>query len=241
MKTIIRYGKYEDSAREFENILKDAIAQFGYKSILDVGAGANPALNENFIRRAEIDYTILDISEAQLQKASKNYHRIVADAASPKFTVDKMFDLVFSRMVVGHIKDVEQFHKNMRKILTEEGMAIHFFSTLYSFPFFVNYILHEKITDKLLDIFAPRDKYKHAKLPAYYNWCRGPLLNLIKKYNSLGYDVVEYVGFFGHDYYENFKFLNELHKIYTRNLLKKPSALLTSYAFVILRKKSEEI
>ena len=236
MKTIIRYGKYEDSGQEFESVLKGVIAEFGCKKVLDVGAGANPALKEDFIRLAEIEYSILDISESQLQKAPGNYHQIVADASSPEFSMDRKFDLIFSRMVVGHIRDVEQFHKNIHKILTEEGRAVHFFSTLYSFPFFVNYILHEKITDTLLDIFAPRDKYRHAKLPAYYNWCRGPLVSLIKKYNNSGYDVVEYVGYFGHDYYERFKFLNELHNIYTRYLLKRPVALLTSYAIVILKK-----
>ncbi|MBL8063043.1 MAG: class I SAM-dependent methyltransferase [Anaerolineales bacterium] len=232
----IRYGHYQEAWRGYERFLMDTIEKNALKSILDVGGGANPILKADFVERLGLDYAILDISESELEKAPKNYTKVVVDAASPDFSLNQKFDLVFSKMFAEHIKNAEQFHKNMLKVLNKGGMAVHFFPTLYTLPFFVNYIVPETISDKLLDIFAPRDRHQYAKFPAHYTWCRGPLSSLIHRYTGMGYDVVEYVGFFGHDYYERIPPVHALHKMKTNFLIKNPNPLFTSYAYLVLRK-----
>lgn len=236
MANNIRYGHYQDAWRGYERFLMDTIERNNFKSVLDVGGGANPILKDDFISRMNLDYAILDISASELEKAPKNYAKVVADAASPDFSSDKRFDLVFSKMFAEHIKNPEQFHKNMLTVLNRGGMAIHFFPTLYTLPFFVNYLVPETVSDKLLDIFAPRDRHQHAKFAAHYAWCRGPLAGLIKRYTNMGYEIVEYVGFFGHDYYERIPPVHSLHKLKTNFLLKNPNPLFTSYAYLVLRK-----
>jgi 2-polyprenyl-3-methyl-5-hydroxy-6-metoxy-1,4-benzoquinol methylase len=236
MTTNIWYGKFEDAWKGYESFLTEIIVRSGAKEVLDVGGGANPVLPEDFIHRNGINCSILDISETELQKAPQRYNRIVADAASSQFSVNQRFDLVFSKMLLEHIRDAEQFHKNMLDLLKSKGLSVHFFPTLYTLPFFVNMLLPEKLAEILLYFFSPRDRHQHAKFPAYYRWCRGPTEAQIGKYRRLGYEVVEYAGFFGHGYYGKIVSLQKLHEIKTEYLLQKPNPLLTSYAYIVLKK-----
>ena len=71
----------------------------------------------------------------------------------------------------------------------------------------------ERLADILLHMFETRDRFQHAKFPAYYRWCRGPTHKQINRFISLGYDVVEYRGFFGHGYYNKIKVLDKINRI----------------------------
>jgi 2-polyprenyl-3-methyl-5-hydroxy-6-metoxy-1,4-benzoquinol methylase len=213
------------------------IREHDLKQVCDVGGGANPQLSDDFVRDQGIDYSILDLSQSELDKASGSVDKIQADIAAPDFSTDKKFDLVFSKMLAEHICDAEQFHRNVLGMLADNGMAVHLFPTLYTLPFLVNYLVPERLADSLLHLFAPRDSYQHAKFPAYYHWCRGPIDSQIQKYRRLGYDVVEYRGYYGHEgYYRNFKILQKMHELKTNYLLRNPNPLFTSYACVILKK-----
>ena len=88
-------------------------------------------------------------------------------------------------MLAEHVSDAEQFHRNVFKILADNWQAVHFFPTLYTLPFLVNYLAPEYLAEKLLNVFAPRDKYQNAKFPAYYRWCRGPIRGQIQKISDL--------------------------------------------------------
>jgi 2-polyprenyl-3-methyl-5-hydroxy-6-metoxy-1,4-benzoquinol methylase len=171
-----------------------------------------------------------------LSKAPENYTKILADIASPNFKIDTKFDLVFSKMLAEHIIDAEQFHKNILSCLNYNGLAVHYFPTLYTLPFFINYIIPDHLADILLHIFDPRDRHQHAKFPAYYRWCRGPTRKQIQRFISLGYDVVEYRGFWGHGYYNKIKVLDKIESIKTNFLLQHPNPFFTSYAYVVLKK-----
>jgi 2-polyprenyl-3-methyl-5-hydroxy-6-metoxy-1,4-benzoquinol methylase len=162
----------------------------------------------------------------------------VKDIASQEFSLNSTkFDLVFSKMMAEHVKSGEQFHRNVLQMLAENGLAVHFFPTLYALPFLLNRLAPEVLADKIADLFTPRDKYQHAKFPAYYSWCRGPVRSQLKKYEELGYEVIEYKGFFGHHgYYNRLPFLKRIHELKTDYLLRKPSPLFTSYAYVVLKK-----
>lgn len=206
------------------------------KKICDIGGGANPVISTDFIKEKNIEYYLLDISEHELKKAPENYNKIRADIASPHFNVDTKFDLIFSKMLAEHITDPEQFHKNVLSCLNTNGLAVHYFPTLYTLPFIINYVMPERLADILLHMFETRDRFQHAKFPAYYRWCRGPTKKQIQRFFSLGYDVVQYRGFFGHGYYSKIKLLDKLNWIKTNFLLNHPNPVLTSYAYVVLRK-----
>lgn len=237
MDSNICYSETKDVLYNYKYFIKALVEKHQIKSICDVGGGANPLLDLEYINEKGIDYTILDISETELNKAPKEFKKIKSDISAPQNMAESNFDLVFSMMLAEHIENAEQFHKNIFTILKNGGLAVHFFPTLYAFPFFTNWLIPESLSSRLLNYFAARDDYQHAKFPAYYRWCRGPIGNQIRKYYDLGYEIVEYRGCFGHaDYYNKLKPIKKLHEIKTNYLLKTPIPILTSYAQIVLKK-----
>lgn len=234
--SIISYRPSEEARTGYEAFLQRIIETRGIRTVCDIGGGANPALPLAYIRQHNLEYTVLDISESELQKAPPEYHKIAADIASPGFSPGAgKFDLVFSKMLAEHINNAPQFHANIAKMLAPNGVAVHFFPTLYALPFMVNRLIPESLSDRMLNIFAPRDRYQHAKFPAYYQWCRGPTLKQFQRFESVGLGVLEYIGFFGHSgYYRRVPGILQLHRLLTRFLLVCPNPHMTSFAFVVL-------
>jgi len=235
---IISYRKSREGYKEYKNFLVSLIEKHSLIRICDVGGGANPIFDLEYIKKKNIKYSILDISETELDKAPSGYNKIISDISHPQIEINGGYNLIFSKMLAEHIKDAEQFHKNIFKLLDDKGIAVHFFPTLYSLPFLVNLLIPETLSSNLLRLLAPdRDLYQRAKFPAYYNWCRGPLNSQIRKFNNIGFKVIDYIGLFGHEtYYNKFKILRRLHKLKTDYLLKHPLPLLTSFAIVVLKK-----
>jgi hypothetical protein len=96
------------------------------------------------------------------------------------------------------------------------------------------------LAEAALDIIAPRDKYRKAKFKAYYDWCYGPTESNIRRLQNIGYDIQQYIGFFGHGYYEEYGPIQWIHEKETNLLLKHPNPNLTSYAFLILARSQIE-
>jgi SAM-dependent methyltransferase len=238
----ISFRRSEEAWDGFEAFLKNLIETRGVRTICDIGGGANPVLPIEYIQERSLDYTVLDIAESELQKAPASYHKIAADIASRDCVLGgRSFDLVFSKMLAEHISNAPQFHTNIRKILAPGGVAAHFFPTLYAFPFAVNRIISESLSDRLLGVIAPRDRYRHAKFPAYYQWCRGPTRRQFQRLASVGLGVVEYIGFFGHaGYYRRLPGIKQIHELTTRMLLKFPNPHLTSYAYLVVTPMSRD-
>lgn len=219
-----------------ESFVKDLILKYNIKSILEIGAGANPTIHPEFINKHNLKYTISDIDDEELKKADNIYSNLVIDLSLHDFYLSEKFDLVFSRMVGEHISDAKTFHKNVFNILNIGGISFHCFSTLYALPFIANRYLPENISNLILHRIAPRDKHQHGKFKAYYDWSRGPSKKMIQRFESIGYEVIEYVGYFGHNYYSKIVLLNKVEEIKSKLLIKFPVPLLTAYAHFILKK-----
>lgn len=147
------------------------------------------------------------------------------------------FDLVFSRMVNEHISDGRAYHTNIHNLLEPNGLAAHCFSTLYALPFTANRILPDWIGGMLLNLFAPRDAHKTGKFRAYYSWSRGPSAAVLSRFEALGYEVIEYRGYFGHTYYRRVPLLHRLEGLKSRVLLATLISPLCSYGMMIARKR----
>ena len=210
----------------------------GCKDVLEVGCGANPTLSSATVSALGIKYTANDISPAELEKADLVFDRWVCDLANDAVPPERRstFDLVFSRMVNEHVSDGKTYHANILSLLKPGGLAAHCFSTLYTLPFLVNRILPDSISSILLRVFAPRDSHKLGKFRAYYSWSRGPSPLMISRFEALGYEVVEYQGYFGHTYYSRVPIAQRLEFWKARILLARPMPALCSYGMVILQK-----
>ena len=221
--------------------LETFVDRNGSRAILEIGAGANPTLPVEFVRSRGLRYTTNDISQQELDKADPIYQRLHHDFSEshPPSKIHGAFDLVFSRMVNEHVRDGESYYRNIAAVLQPGGMTIHWFSTLYAFPFAANRLMPEFVSSLLLRLFAPRDEFKHGKFKAYYSWGRGPTPAMIRRFETLGFEIVEYTGYFGHSYYQ--RMIRPLHALEMKKaawLVAHPNPLLTSYARLILRKRA---
>lgn len=219
-----------------EAYVQELILKYRIKSILEIGAGANPTINPDFIRKNSLDYTISDVDDLELSKADGIYAKLVIDLSKKNIICTKKFDLIFSRMVGEHISHAKTLHQNIYNHLTGGGISFHCFSTLYALPFLFNKLLPENLSEFILNIVAPRDDHKHGKFKAYYDWSRGPSKKMIERFESIGYEIIEYIGYFGHNYYNKFPLLNKIEELKSKVLLKFPFSYLTSYSYFILRK-----
>jgi SAM-dependent methyltransferase len=230
-----------DDCRAWEkapDFLKSLIGEHGCQRILEVGSGANPTLDPEYVRLSGLEYVTSDVNADELAKADLAFERLVIDlSAEVPESLLGSFDCVFSRLVGEHIRDGEKYHRNLFEVLRPGGISVHCFSSLWTIPFAVNRLLPDSLTDPLLKFVSPRDSHKQGKFKAYYSWSRGPTKTMINRFHSLGFEVIEYIGCFGHAYYrKRFPWLDRLERMKTRFLLQHPVPLLCSYATIILRK-----
>jgi hypothetical protein len=152
------------------------------------------------------------------------------------------YDLIFSRMTAEHFPNSANAYRNMFASSVPGGLSVHRFATLYTLPFLLNRVLPDALSTRLLERFSPRDRERHEKFKAYYSHCRGPLQSQIRFFRSLGYEVLEYRGYFGHNYYaKRLRMLDFLHEKKTKFLLRIPIPFFTSYATVILRRPLHKV
>jgi SAM-dependent methyltransferase len=234
---MIRFDLPPSSWDEFGLIAEQLVMRHRARRVCEVGGGANPAIDLAFVEKQNIDYVIMDVSASELSKAPAGYMTVQADIATERLGSGD-FDLVLSRMVAEHVSDGKQFHRNVYELLREGGRAFHFFPTLYAFPFLVNKVLPEAITERVLRRLDPgrAPEGRHAKFPTHYDWCRGPTTRQLERLRRSGFELEEYVGFFGHDYYMRFPRLHRLEMRKAAYLVKHPRPSLTSYAYVFLRR-----
>jgi SAM-dependent methyltransferase len=237
----IHYWTSDTAWRGYESYLSNLITRLKPRRVLELGAGANPTFDLDFVTSHNLDYSILDISATELNKAPDGYRKIEADISTPRIRLDCQFDFVFSRMLAEHLPDGEVFHRNVLELLSPAGHAFHFFPTLFAPPFVANRLLPEQLAESLLHLMqrGRGQEGKHAKFPARYSWCRGPTKSQVERLEKLGYTVEEYIGFFGHSgYYEKVPAVKRLHEAISSWFMRHPVPQLTSFAYLLLRKPS---
>jgi len=238
MKIIYIAGR--DPWEYFYESLRRIITTYSPRTVCDIGGGAHPSLSLTEITQANIAYTVLDISPAELDSAPAGYTKIVADICARDLRVPGRFDMVFSKMLAEHIQAAELFHKNVYTLLNPGGIAIHFFPTLYALPFLANKLMPEWLGKLLFTRFAQLDTPEHKKFHALYYWCRGPTRRQVRRFEGLKYEVLEYAGFFGHKYYAKIPLLREFHRLCVWIAIRFPNPHFTSFAVVVLRRPQSD-
>ncbi|MFT3857451.1 MAG: methyltransferase domain-containing protein [Aquabacterium sp.] len=234
---MIKYAHSDEAWRNFKNIVLRNIQKCSGRDICDIGGGANPLLSTSDVDVNGVRYSLLDISQTELDKAVCNGTKIRADICDQTPVVKNEYDLVFSNMLAEHVADPKAFHRNVFAMLKPGGLAIHFFPTMYAPPFLVNRLVPETVAGAILDRLAPRDRYQKDKFPAYYRWCRGPSTSQLNRLRSVGFNIVEYNAYFGHKgYYTRVKPLLAMHEKLVSMLIKHPVPSLTSFSIIVLQK-----
>jgi SAM-dependent methyltransferase len=233
---------------ETADFVKKAVLglESAHPAVADVGGGANPALDFDFVQQHHVDYTLLDISQAELDKAPAYFRKIQVDmtAAPEDFSArvgQSRFDIVCSHFFLEHVRDPIVVHRNIHSALKPGGLAIHFFPTPNSIPLAVNRLLPESVGQFLIAVFHPvRDlKGKEGKFPAYYRMCGNPSERVHAVFAGIGYDVMQHTGYIGHGYYDRFGPLRRCERAF-RTILLNAKIPMTSDALLVLRKRSSD-
>jgi SAM-dependent methyltransferase len=176
--------------------------------IADLGGGANPLLDDEFIRRNGIDYYLIDISKDELEKANPSYRKIQLDITSRDEILEVQlcgrFELVFSHMFLEHIADPQRAHSNIHKMLASGGLSIHFYPSPNNLPLLMNRLMPERLSGFLLKLAQPW-RHLHTteqKFKAYYRRCGAPSMKLRRFYDGIGFKVLRHTGYVGHEYYD---------------------------------------
>jgi hypothetical protein len=187
------------------------------------------------IERMAVRYTINDICAAELDRAppwAAKAHFDIAGAVPS----DVRYDLMFSRMVFEHVKDVGGAYRNIYKLLDEGGICVNFHPTLFAPPFVVNYLLPEGLSQVVLrHAFPHRRPDAVPKFPAHYNWCFSTK-RVRARIADIGFSEVVVVPFYGHGYFEGVPLLRTLDRWVSERARLHDFRYLTSYAYTIVRK-----
>jgi SAM-dependent methyltransferase len=223
--------------------LMQMILERGCRSVAEIGGGANPLLDEEFVRAHGLQYCLIDKSAAELEKAGR-HDSIVIDAMSNENMFNKAlggrrFDLVFSHMFLEHIEDPLTAHRNFYRMLNPGGRCVHFYPSPNNLPLLLNRLLPEAVSLRLVGFAKPARQLDGAerKFKAYYHLCGAPGPRLAARFEEIGYTVCRFSGFIGHGYYERCKPLAWL-ELKLRRIIHRLRLPLTSGCLLVLEKPS---
>lgn len=217
--------------KRFRQKTKEIILANDCRSVCIIGAWRWPVVDFNDVTDLDIELTILDISQEELDSVPGDYFtRICADACTANLS--KKFDMIISSMVIEHIDDVPAFHRNVHKMLKPDGLAFHNYPTLYCPSLVINRYLPEFITVFL----AYKIVGKKKKFPAKYHWCYGPTPKMKRFLESFGYEILEFQTFYGTEYLRRFPIVRWLGMMTSEWAAKRNSVRLCSSAQVLLKK-----
>ena len=230
---VVRAVPHELLLRSYRRVLRALIARERPERVLDVGAGRSPQLSVEETEQLGVHYALLDISAEELEHAPSGFDRVVGDMGAEHVDVDEPYDFVFSKDLAEHVRDGSRFFANTFELLRPGGVAFHFFPTLYSLPLVVNKLLPGSLTEPLLMRMRPD---RRLKFPAHYSWTRGPTDRQLARLESVGFDVVAYVGGFGHRYYEKVPPAQRMARHAWDFARRHELYDLTNYAYLIVRR-----
>ncbi len=217
---------------------RSLIRSHGFTTVCEIGGGRSPLFSAEEAQALRLEYTVLDISEHELQSAPDHVRKVQADICAPDVAdLPQRYDFMFSRMLAEHASDGTAMHRNILHLLRPGGLAFHFFPTLFTPVFVVNRLLPERAARRVLfTVFPWRRKEHVAKFPARYSKCFGPTPGMKRYFERLGYQVEEYRPFYGTDYLWGVPVLGFLDAAFTRIVTRRRSPLFSSYVWLVLRK-----
>jgi SAM-dependent methyltransferase len=235
------YTPYEDWAwGGYRASILAFAKEYGLTRLMEIGGGRRPLFTPEECTQFGFETTINDISPVELENMKVTFPTacfdVSGDISSPEIKKGH-YDLIYSRMVFEHVKDVEQAWKNIYQLLSPGGVAIAFYPTLYALPFLVNKLIPESVSSKIVDaLYGFRKGNGQLKFPAYYDHCYGDAKRVEPMLQKIGFSDMAVMPFYGHDYFKNLPVLREIdnaiHGLARRNNL----ASLSSYAYAVVRK-----
>jgi SAM-dependent methyltransferase len=221
-------------------VVKGLSQRLGLRRLCEIGGGRKPLLSLAEVRALGVSYTVNDISAEELARVPAGFDTACFDVAGDlgNERATGSFDLVFSRMVFEHVRDVGTAWSNLYRLLAPGGVAFAFFPTLYSPPFLVNWLVPEWLSGAVVDRLYPhRDRAGLSpKFAAHYDHCVSRDATVLRLLERAGFAECAVVPFWGHDYFRRLPVIREVDAMLSGWARRRDVRSLTSYAYVMARK-----
>lgn len=236
----VAYADWHSGLAGYDSRLRALLDRESPRDVCDVGGGAQPSLSIGEVEDRGLRYTLLDISQSELDKSPDGYAKVCLDICGPlPPELVQRYDVVLSHMLAEHVADPQTFHRNIFSMLRPGGVAVHLMPTYYEPAFIANALLPDFLTEVLVRRAQPTRDFDHSagKFPAYYRWCRGPSRRHIRRFERLGFQVENMTGYFGTGYLRRLGPVQRLYeRVWVAPLVRHPVPWLTSYCWVVLRR-----
>jgi SAM-dependent methyltransferase len=221
-------------------VVKGMSQRLGLRRLCEIGGGRNPLLSLAEVRELGVSYTVNDISAEELARVPEGFATACFDVAGDieNTPAAGSFDLIFSRMVFEHVRDVGKAWSNLHRLLAPGGVAFAFFPTLYSPPFLANWLIPEWLSGAIVDRLYPhRDRGGLSpKFAAHYDYCVSRETTVLRLLDRIGFGECAVVPFWGHDYFCRLPLIREVDAMVSAWARRSDVRWLTSYAYVMARK-----
>jgi len=165
----------------YERAVLALAREFGLWRLLEIGGGRDPAFAAA-ARENRLRLIVNDIDPLELARVPEGIETACFDVAgdiSRRPELYGAFDIVASRMVFEHIRNVPAAWRNIYRLLRPGGVGLAFFPTLYAWPFLLNHILPDDIARRIVErVFPARaPDGDNPVFPPVYHWCYGDVRN----------------------------------------------------------------
>jgi SAM-dependent methyltransferase len=211
---------------------------YGLDRHLEVGGGRDTLFTPEEAAAHRFDITVNDVSPHELALAPDGFGKVCCDIASPRtmsLIRPEQFDFVYSRMVMEHVRDVPLMWRNMHSMLSDGGVALAFYPTLFAPPFAINHVVPERLSSAILEKIFP-DRHSEGdnpKFPAFYDHCYGDEAKIAPMLKDIGFREVLVLPFYGYSYFWKIPALKQLDAAFTRTARERDWRLFTSFAYTI--------
>lgn len=204
----------------------------GERIVLDIGGGKKCHFVAH--KKSGIKIVAVDISAEQLKQNRDADEKVVADVTSSLPFESGEVDVIASRFVLEHLKDLDGFVRESVRILKPGGFSIHLFPSKFAPYALLNQALPENVAQAILYYVRPGTR-GGCGFPAYYHKCYHSAVERLFRENGL--EVVETHHFYHQSQY--FRFFLPLFlasALYDMVLLAVGAKNLCPYTLMVTRK-----
>lgn len=224
----------------FSRVVRGLVRQLGVSSVLEIGGGRDPLFKPDDLPSLNIDLTVNDISQPELDRLPGIYQRACFDVGGDDADIARLgntFDLIFSHTVLEHVADGRQAWRNMCAMLKSGGVALAFVPTLYSLPFVLNRLLPDELARWIVRaLYRHRTDADDPIFPARYSWTFASEAKMRPMLEAAGFSEALILPFYGHGYFERFPLVRSMHRSITELARRNDWRLIASYAYIVARK-----
>ena len=204
----------------------------------EVGGGRDTLFTPDEARALGLSVTVNDISASELALAPADFAKVCCDVAVPdtmRTVAAGAYDLVYSRMVMEHIRDARQLWANQYAMLAPGGVALAFIPTLYAPAFALNRLVPERLSSAIVSRLFP-DRHQEGdnpKFPAFYDHCFGDEAKLAPMLSEIGFREHLVLPFYGYSYFWKIPGLKQIDAAFTRLSRARDWRSVTSFAYIL--------